>query len=42
MEGGRISLTIGLFSAVVTSLAGLIIGVSAGFLKEIQINLSLF
>ncbi len=33
MEGGRISLTIGLFSAVVTSLAGLIIGVSAGFFK---------
>ena len=33
MEGGKISLTIGLVSAVVTSLAGLIIGVSAGFFK---------
>ena len=33
MEGGKISLTIGLISAVVTSLAGLIIGVSAGFFK---------
>jgi len=33
MEGGKISLTIGLVSAVVTSLVGLIIGVSAGFFK---------
>lgn len=33
MEGGKISLTIGLVSAIVTSLAGLIIGVSAGFFK---------
>ncbi len=33
MEGGKISLTIGLISAIVTSLAGLIVGVSAGFFK---------
>jgi len=33
MEGGQISLIIGLVSAVVTSLAGLIIGVSAGFFQ---------
>lgn len=33
MEGGKISLTIGLVSAVVTSLVGLIIGVSAGFFQ---------
>jgi len=33
MEGGKISLTIGLISAVVTSLVGLIVGVSAGFFK---------
>jgi len=33
MEGGKISLTIGLVSAVVTSLIGLIVGVSAGFFK---------
>jgi len=33
MEGGKISLTIGLISAVITSLAGLMIGVSAGFFK---------
>lgn len=33
MEGGKISLTIGLVSAAITSLAGLIIGVSAGFFK---------
>ena len=33
MEGGKISLTIGLISAIITSLAGLIIGVSAGFFK---------
>lgn len=33
MEGGKISLIIGLLSAVITSLAGLIIGVSAGFFK---------
>jgi len=33
MEGGKISLTIGLISAVATSLVGLIIGVSAGFFK---------
>lgn len=33
MEGGKISLTIGLVSAVATSLVGLIIGVSAGFFK---------
>lgn len=33
MEGGQISLTIGLISAVITSFTGLIIGVSAGFFK---------
>lgn len=33
MEGGKISLTIGLVSAVVTSLIGIIVGVSAGFFK---------
>jgi peptide/nickel transport system permease protein len=33
MEGGKISLTIGLLSAIITSLGGLIIGVSAGFFK---------
>ena len=33
MEGGKISLSIGLISAIVTSLLGLIIGVSAGFFK---------
>ena len=33
MEGGKISLTIGLVSAVVTSFIGLIVGVSAGFFK---------
>ena len=33
MEGGKISLTIGLVSSVVTSLVGLIIGVSAGFFQ---------
>lgn len=33
MEGGKISLIIGLLSAIITSFAGLIIGVSAGFFK---------
>lgn len=33
IEGGQISLTIGLLSAVITSFIGLIIGVSAGFFK---------
>ena len=33
IEGGKISLTIGLLSSIITSLAGLIIGVSAGFFK---------
>lgn len=33
MEGGKISLTIGLLSAIITSLVGLLIGVSAGFFK---------
>ena len=33
IEGGQISLTIGLTSAVITSFIGLIIGVSAGFFK---------
>ena len=33
MEGGQISLTIGLVSAIITSLVGLIVGVSAGYFK---------
>jgi len=33
MEGGQISLTIGLLSSMITSIVGLIIGVSAGFFK---------
>jgi len=33
MEGGKISLTIGLLSSIITSLLGLIVGVSAGFFK---------
>ncbi|WP_458701428.1 ABC transporter permease [Sulfurospirillum sp. 1307] len=33
MEGGKISLSIGLLSACITSLIGLIIGVSAGFFQ---------
>ncbi len=33
LEGGKISLTIGFVTSVVTSLAGLIIGVSAGFFR---------
>jgi peptide/nickel transport system permease protein len=34
MEGGKISLTIGLLSASITSFIGLVIGVSAGFFKN--------
>ncbi|MDN5376811.1 MAG: peptide/nickel transport system permease protein [Sulfurospirillum sp.] len=34
MEGGKISLSIGLLSSLVTSFIGLIIGVSAGFFKS--------
>ncbi len=33
LQGGKISLTIGFVSAIVTSLFGLIVGVSAGFFK---------
>ena len=33
MEGGKVSLTIGVFSAVLASLVGLIVGVTAGFFK---------
>lgn len=33
MEGGQISLIIGLLSSIITSLIGLIIGISAGFFK---------
>ena len=33
MEGGKVSLTIGVFSAVIASLIGLMIGVTAGFFK---------
>jgi len=34
MEGGKVSLSIGLLSSVITSFIGLIIGVSAGFFKN--------
>jgi len=34
LEGGKISLTIGMLSATIASLTGLIVGVSAGFFKD--------
>ena len=34
LEGGKISLAIGLLSALVTSFLGLVIGISAGFFQK--------